>query len=215
MGGWCVLLSERGCVDGLCGLQEFVRLSDKRQGIFACRNLVIYMEGYCGRAGYVGMYPALVYCKNKANLRRRFIGLYLYLNHVIVYDNMMMEGVITIYTLEFYRKENGQVPVQDFLYSLNPKLRAKAFSDIELLKKLGSELKEPYVKPLKGRNNKGLYELRIKFSSDIARIFYFTYYDNKFVLLHGFIKKSMKTPANEIDRARRYMEDYKRRADHE
>ena len=109
-------------------------------------------------------------------------------------------------------KENGKVPVQDFLYSLNPKLRAKAFSDIELLKKLGNELKEPYVKPIKGKNNKGLYELRIKFSSDIARIFYFTYYNNKFVLLHGFIKKTMKTPENEIDKARKYMEDYKRRA---
>lgn len=121
--------------------------------------------------------------------------------------------MIDIFALEFYMKENGTVPVQDFLYSLNPKLRAKAFSDIELLKNLGSELKEPYVKPIKGKNNKGLYELRIKFSSDIARIFYFTYYNNKFVLLHGFIKKTMKTPEKEINKARKYMEDYKRRAD--
>ena len=121
--------------------------------------------------------------------------------------------MIQIFELEFYMKDNGKIPVQDFLYSLNPKLRAKAFSDIELLKKLGSELKEPYVKPIKGKNNKGLYELRIKFSSDIARIFYFTYYNNKFVLLHGFIKKSMKIPENEIEKARKYMEDYKRRAE--
>lgn len=112
-------------------------------------------------------------------------------------------------------KENGKIPVQDFLYSLNPKLRAKAFSDIELLKRLGTELKEPYVKPIKGTDHKGLYELRIKFSSDIARIFYFTYYKNKFVLLHGFIKKTMKTPENEIKKAKKYMEDYKRRAGHE
>ena len=109
-------------------------------------------------------------------------------------------------------KENGKVPVQDFLYSLNPKLRAKAFSDIELLKRLGTELKEPYVKPIKGKKNKGLYELRTKFSSNIARIFYFTYYNNKFVLLHGFIKKTMKIPESEIKKARKYMEDYRRRA---
>ena len=94
-----------------------------------------------------------------------------------------------IIELDFYMKENGRIPVLDFLYSLNPKLRAKAFSDIELLKKLGTELKEPYVKPLKGKGNEGLYELRIRFSSDIARIFYFICYNNKFVLLHGFIKK--------------------------
>ncbi|MCM1143150.1 MAG: type II toxin-antitoxin system RelE/ParE family toxin [Blautia sp.] len=133
---------------------------------------------------------------------------------VIVYDNIVRrKEEIKIFDLEFYRKENGKIPVLDFLYSLNPKLRAKAFSDIELLKKLGNELKEPYVKPIKGKNNKGLYELRIKFSSDIARIFYFTYYNNKFVLLYGFIKKTMKTPGREIDKAREYMEDYRRRAD--
>lgn len=117
-----------------------------------------------------------------------------------------------IFEIEFYMKENGKVPVQEFLYSLNPKLRAKAFSDIELLKRLGGMLKEPYVKPLKGKNNKGLYELRIKFSSHTARIFYFTYYNNKFVMLHGFIKKTTKTPVSEINKARKYMQDYKRRA---
>ena len=121
--------------------------------------------------------------------------------------------MIKIIELDFYMKESGKIPVQDFLYSLSPKLRAKAFSDIELLKQLGPELKEPYVKPIKGKDNKGLYELRIRFSSDIARIFYFTYHNNKFVLLHGFIKKTMKTPENEIKRARKYMEDYKRRSE--
>ena len=120
--------------------------------------------------------------------------------------------MVKIIELVFYMKENGKIPVQDFLYSLNPKLRAKAFSDIELLKQLGAELREPYVKPIKGKDNKDLYELRIKFSSDIARIFYFTYYNNKFVLLHGFIKKTMKTPEGEIKKARQYMEDYKRRS---
>lgn len=53
--------------------------------------------------------------------------------------------------------DNGKIPVRDFLYSLEPKLRAKAFRDIELLKSLGSELREPYVKPIKGVDNKGLY----------------------------------------------------------
>lgn len=110
-------------------------------------------------------------------------------------------------------KSNGKIPVQDFLYSLEPKLRAKAFKDMELLQKLGNDLREPYVKSVKGKENKGLYELRIKFSSDIARIFYFTYYNNKCILLHGFIKKTMKTPKNEIERARKYMEDYKRRVE--
>lgn len=132
------------------------------------------------------------------------------MTHVIIYDNMIKEANY-IFDLEFYMMENGKIPVKDFLYSLEPKLRAKAFRDIELLKELGTDLKEPYVKSIKGEKNKGLYELRIKFSKDIARIFYFTYYNNRFVLLHGFIKKSMKTPLNEIERARKYMNDYVRR----
>ena len=119
--------------------------------------------------------------------------------------------MVEIFELDFYETEDGKVPVQDFLYSLEPKLRAKAFRDIELLKNLGNELREPYVKSIKGNNNKGLYELRIKFSNDIARIFYFTRCNNRYILLHGFIKKTMKTPAREIDRARKYMDDYKRR----
>lgn len=99
--------------------------------------------------------------------------------------------------------------------SLPAKLRAKAFSDMELLQKHGNDLREPYVKPIKGKYGKDLYELRIKFASDIARIFYFTYHNNKFVLLHGFIKKTMKTPIGEIQKAQLYMEDYKRRVQHE
>ena len=108
-------------------------------------------------------------------------------------------------------KENGKVPIQEFLFSLPVKLRAKAFHDIEMLQKHGNDLREPYVKPIKGKYGKGLYELRIKFANDIARIFYFTYYNNKFVLLHGFIKKTMKTPQGEIQKAHLYMEDYIRR----
>lgn len=134
------------------------------------------------------------------------------MTYVIIYDNISIrKGVMTIFELEFYTTEDGKIPVQEFLYSLEPKLRAKAFRDIELLRNLGCDLREPYVKPIKGKNNKGLYELRIKFSNDIARIFYFMYCDNKFILLHGFIKKTMKTPVREIDRAQKYMEDYKKR----
>lgn len=95
-----------------------------------------------------------------------------------------------IYTIEFYQRENGKIPVQDFLMSLSSKLRAKAISDIDLLQKHGNELKEPYVKALKGKKNAGLYELRIRFSNDIVRIFYFMYYHDKYVLLHGFIKNN-------------------------
>lgn len=115
----------------------------------------------------------------------------------------------------FCQKENGEIPVKDFLLALPTKIRAKAFSEIELLKIHEPELREPYTKPIKGTKNKGLYELRVKFSNDISRIFYFTYRDNTFVLLNGFVKKSQKLPDREIEKARKYKADYERRCRHE
>lgn len=117
--------------------------------------------------------------------------------------------------VEYYKKENGKIPVLEYLLSLPPKMRAKAFSEIELLEKHGSDLREPYTKPIKGEKYRGLYELRIKFSSDISRIIYFTFRNNTFVLLHGFTKKTEKTPQGELERALRYKENYERRCDNE
>jgi len=117
--------------------------------------------------------------------------------------------------VEYYKKENGTIPVLEYLLTLPPKMRAKAFSEIELLEKHGSDLREPYAKPIKGDKYKDLFELRVKFSSDISRIFYFTFRNNTFVLLHGFTKKTDKTPPTELERALRYKEDYERRCDDE
>ncbi len=119
------------------------------------------------------------------------------------------------YNVEFYQKENGDIPVQLFLLSLPPKLRAKTFREIELLKNHGPELREPHTKPIKGKNNKGLFELRVKFSSDISRILYFIYDGNMFVMLHGFVKKTNRTPERELERARKYKDDYERRCEDE
>lgn len=122
---------------------------------------------------------------------------------------------MVVYDVEFYQKENGDIPVMDFLLSLQPKMRAKAYSEIELLKKHGANLREPYVKSIKGGKNKGIYELRIKLASDISRIFYFSFKQNTFVLLNGFIKKGNKTPERELERARNYKKDYERRCSDE
>nr|WP_269144185.1 type II toxin-antitoxin system RelE/ParE family toxin [Clostridium guangxiense] len=99
----------------------------------------------------------------------------------------------------------------EFLLSLSPKMRAKAYSEIELLKEHGIYLKEPYVKSIKGEKYKGIYELRIKLGTDASRIFYFTYQDNKFILLSGFLKKTNKTPSIELEKARKYKDDFEKR----
>ena len=45
------------------------------------------------------------------------------------------------WNIDFYQKENGEIPAYDFLQSLPAKLQAKAFSEIELLEQCGTMLK--------------------------------------------------------------------------
>jgi len=54
----------------------------------------------------------------------------------------------------------------------------------------------------------GIYEIRMEVKSDIYRIFTF-FDDNKLViLLHGFQKKTQKTPRKEIVQAKKLRKDY-------
>lgn len=122
-----------------------------------------------------------------------------------------MSEVEKLFEIEHYRLENGKSPVEDFIRGLEKKMQSKALATIDLLAEYGNQLREPYSKSM----GDGLFELRIKFSSDISRIFYFFIVDNKIILTNGFIKKTGKTPKTELDLARKYKKDYERRMLHE
>ena len=104
----------------------------------------------------------------------------------------------------FYEKTDGTKPAQEFLDSLDLKMRAKMIRTINLLKINGYLLREPYSKSL----GDGILELRAKVGSDISRVLYFFVVEQKIVLTNGFIKKSQKTPKEELLRAKRYRLDY-------
>jgi phage-related protein len=55
-----------------------------------------------------------------------------------------------------------------------------------------------------------IWECRIQFGSNAYRIFCF-FLDNSVVLTHGFVKKSQKTPARELERAEVYRRDFFKR----
>ena len=112
-----------------------------------------------------------------------------------------------MYNIKFYESENGKEPVKEFLESLDTKMKAKALREITLLRDNGRELREPHCKYIE----KGIFELRIKFSSNISRIFYFFYVDNNIILTNGFIKKTQKTPQREIQKAIKYKMEFERR----
>jgi len=112
-----------------------------------------------------------------------------------------------MFDVEYYELPNGKKPVETFLDSLEMKMRVKALGSIDILAEFGNTLREPYSKAV----GKGLFELRIKFAGDITRIFYFFVVDNKIILTNGFIKKTRKTPPNEITLAMKYKADYEGR----
>lgn len=110
--------------------------------------------------------------------------------------------------IEYY-EENGDIPVIDFLESLSAKEQAKILREIDLLEEFGFSLGMPYIRKMEG--TKELWELRIKQSSNNYRVFFFHYVDGVFVLLHGIVKKTEKTPKRHIDVALDRMKKYKER----
>lgn len=112
-----------------------------------------------------------------------------------------------LWTVEYY-KEPGKdrYPVKEFIDSIDNKAAAKFFRCFSLLEEHGIEVREPYVKSLTGHSK--LKEIRVKVASNIYRIIYFIHTGRRIVLLHGFIKKTEKTPPAEIEIAEKRMKRF-------
>ena len=111
------------------------------------------------------------------------------------------------FEVEYFEKEDGTYPAEEFILSQDVKMRAKLFRLLELLEEKGNTLREPYSKSL----DDGIFEIRAKQGSNITRVLYFFYIGNKINLTTGFIKKSQKTPPSEIDLAKKYRAEYEKR----
>lgn len=114
-----------------------------------------------------------------------------------------------MYEIIFYDDERGKEPVREYIDELN--LKAKTSKDarvklnkivayLDALAEYGTRIGEPVTKHLNG----DIWELRPLSN----RILYAYVKDNKFILLHHFIKKSNKTPKREIEQAKRNLESY-------
>lgn len=114
---------------------------------------------------------------------------------------------MTKYEVEFFHLPDGSEPVKAFIRGLDPKMKAKTLKILDMLQENGPQLRMPYSKYLEN----GIFEIRIKSGSNISRILYFFVVNGKIVLTNGFIKKTMKTPRNEIEKALTYKQEYERR----
>ena len=115
-----------------------------------------------------------------------------------------------MHKIYFYKDKNGKQPVLEYLKELSGKkdkdsrIKANKINDyIEILHQNGKEAGQPYIKHIKDE----IWELRPL--SD--RIFFVAWYQNSFVLLHHFHKKTQKTPEREIKQAERELKDLKER----
>jgi phage-related protein len=97
----------------------------------------------------------------------------------------------------FYRTEAGNEPVREWLRSLPSEVRKDIGSDIQQV-----QWRWPVGKPLVDGLGGGLFEVRTDFGGDIYRVL-FCLDDATMVLLHGFKKKSRRTPKPDLDLARK------------
>lgn len=111
------------------------------------------------------------------------------------------------YHVDFYEMENGVKPTEDYLNTLDAKMLAKIFRIIDLLEEFGPILRLPYSKHIED----DIFELRAKQGGNITRIMYFFVTGKQIILLNGVVKKTQKTPRLEIEKAKIYRQDYRRR----
>ena len=99
----------------------------------------------------------------------------------------------------FFRTESGGEPVRDWLKTgLSADDRKRVGHDIMTV-----EYGWPVGMPVCGHLDDGVCEVRTRLSGNrIARVLFYIDKLGKMVLLHGFIKKTQRTPAEDLRLAR-------------
>lgn len=98
-----------------------------------------------------------------------------------------------------FTTDTGRKPVEEWIAGIeDAATKAAIAAAIDLLSDQGAALGMPHARPLPD----GLWELRINSKDTIERVLYFHWFGRTFGLLHGFTKKTQKTPTAEIEIAR-------------
>lgn len=111
-----------------------------------------------------------------------------------------------MHPIYFYKDKNGNEPVAEYMIELagkrdkDSRIKLNKINDyIEMLSQYGTQAGEPYIKHLDG----DIWELRPLRD----RILFIGWMNGGYVLLHHFMKKTQKTPAREIEKAKRELAD--------
>ncbi|MEH6633630.1 MAG: type II toxin-antitoxin system RelE/ParE family toxin [Halopseudomonas aestusnigri] len=105
-------------------------------------------------------------------------------------------------TAFFYKSESGAEPVRDEVLKLATDEKKVVGQDIKTV-----EFGWPVGLPVCRNMGNGLWEVRSKLPTRIFRVL-FGIDSPEMVLLHGFIKKTQKTPQKDIDLATKRWKSY-------
>lgn len=111
------------------------------------------------------------------------------------------------WVIEFYETEAGRKPVEAYLEGLSDEEREKVFEAMDHLEEHGLDLGLPLVRPIEDK----LYEIRVQVKRNRSRILYVAIKGQRFLFLHGFTKKTPRTPREDIDLAKRRFADWRKK----
>jgi len=107
--------------------------------------------------------------------------------------------------VDFYKTNSGKSPISDFLDSLSGKQVQKITWVLEVIEEIRIIPKQ-YFKKLVNTND--IWEVRVILGSNIFRLLGFFDGNNLVILTNGFVKKTQKTPEQEIKLAEKRKKDY-------
>ena len=104
---------------------------------------------------------------------------------------------VKVLTVYFFKSSAGNEPVRDWLKQRSPEEKKIIGEDIKAI-----EYSWPVGYPQVVKLDKDLWEVRSKLSNGISRVF-FTVWEKYMVLLHSIIKKTQKTPQQDLETAKK------------
>lgn len=120
-----------------------------------------------------------------------------------------MDDEKLVLQVRFYRTSAGKEPVREWLSELTPPDRKAIGKDIKTV-----QFSWPLGMPLVRKLEPNLWEIRSSIADGIVRVL-FTVVGEILVLLHGFVKKTQKTPQSELEIARRRLAEVQRTGNYE
>lgn len=108
------------------------------------------------------------------------------------------------WSIVFYTDARGEEPIRAFLESLDLRTQARFAWSIEQLRLRNIRAREPLVKHLDGP----IWELRRESTTNIYRLLYATLPNRRILFVHGFQKKTQKTPPRELALSQRRLSEF-------